>query len=185
MAFTLHMYGYALPCAAGDKNGEHFFVATQDRALQRACMAVPGGAVLFASVNGVHLETPSELQKQAAKQEEKRHMAPSETELKSAALAEVAAAQQEQRARPQLRRKKAKGPNPLSVQKPKKAKKAAAGTGAGGGASGGGEPKQQKQAAAAGGEGGEQPALKKRRQRRRGKGAAAGGPGGGTVSGSD
>ena len=35
---------------------------------QRACMAVPGGAVLFASVNGVHLETPSELQKQAAKQ---------------------------------------------------------------------------------------------------------------------
>lgn len=127
--------------SAGDKNGEHFFVATQDRALQvrwparhstrfpasrgwglllvvpccwthpamchslgqtghgrlqqflvlpklpstssrslpticctppalpqRACMAVPGGAVIFASVNGVHLETPSELQKQAAKQ---------------------------------------------------------------------------------------------------------------------
>lgn len=39
-----------------------------DSDLQRACMAVPGGAVLFASVNGVHLETPSELQKQAAKQ---------------------------------------------------------------------------------------------------------------------
>lgn len=128
--------------SAGDKNGEHFFVATQDRALQvrwparhtstnfpasrgwglllvvpccwthsamchslgetgygclqqflalpklpgtssrslpticctpaalpqRACMAIPGGAVIFASVNGVHLETPSELQKQAAKQ---------------------------------------------------------------------------------------------------------------------
>jgi len=34
MAFMLHMYGYALPFATGDKNAEHFFVATQDRALQ-------------------------------------------------------------------------------------------------------------------------------------------------------
>lgn len=54
--------------AAGDKNEEHFFVATQDKALQRRCMAVPGGAVLFASVNGVHLEQPSALQKQAVAQ---------------------------------------------------------------------------------------------------------------------
>lgn len=54
--------------AAGDKNEEHFFVATQDKALQRKCMAVPGGAVLFASVNGVHMEQPSELQKQTVAQ---------------------------------------------------------------------------------------------------------------------
>ncbi|PRW50990.1 rRNA-processing UTP23-like protein [Chlorella sorokiniana] len=189
--YPLHKCGHEDKCSAadclkaqlGDKNGEHFFVATQDRALQRACMAVPGGAVLFASVNGVHLETPSELQKQAAKQEERRHMAPSETELKSAALAEVAAAQQ-QRARPQLRRKKAKGPNPLAVQKPKKVKKAQAAGGGGGG--GGSEPKQQQQqeAAAAGAAGGEQAAAKKKRQRRRGKGAAEGG-GGGAGSGSE
>lgn len=43
-------------------------MATQDKGLQRACMGVPGGAVLFASVNGVHLETPSALQKEKAKQ---------------------------------------------------------------------------------------------------------------------
>jgi hypothetical protein len=36
--------------------------------MQRQCMAVAGGAVIFASVNGVHLETPSALQKQQAKQ---------------------------------------------------------------------------------------------------------------------
>jgi hypothetical protein len=39
-------------------------VATQDKGLQQQCMAVSGGAVLFASINGVHLEVPSEMQKQ-------------------------------------------------------------------------------------------------------------------------
>ncbi len=42
-------------------------MATQDKVLHRRCMSVPGGAVLFASINGVHLETPSALQKQRVK----------------------------------------------------------------------------------------------------------------------
>ena len=42
-------------------------MATQDKGLQRQCMAVSGGAVLFASINGVHLEVPSEMQKQRVK----------------------------------------------------------------------------------------------------------------------
>lgn len=56
------------PAPAGASNSDHFLIATQDRSLQRKAMAVPGGAVVFASVNGVHLETPSDLQKQKVKQ---------------------------------------------------------------------------------------------------------------------
>jgi hypothetical protein len=47
-------------------------VATQDKALQRRCMALPGGAVLFATVNGVQLEAPSELQKRRMAQASER-----------------------------------------------------------------------------------------------------------------
>ncbi|KAL4444025.1 hypothetical protein ABPG75_011762 [Micractinium tetrahymenae] len=180
--YPLHKCGHEDRCSAadcllaqlGDKNEEHFFVATQDKALQRQCMAVPGGAVLFASVNGVHLEQPSELQKQAVAQEDRKHMAPSEAELQTAALQEVAAAQQP-RDRPSLRRKKAKGPNPLSALPKKKKQAAAAGAGGRGG-------QQQRQQQAGGGSGGgsegKQQAGKRKRQRRRG-GRASGGGGGG------
>lgn len=168
--YPLHKCGHEERCSAadcllaqlGDKNEEHFFVATQDKALQRRCMAVPGGAVLFASVNGVHLEQPSALQKQAVAQEEQKHMAPSQAELQTAALQDVAAAGQP-RDRPPLRRKRAKGPNPLSAL-PKKKKK---------GAGGSGEQQQRQGPAGAGGGEGEQQAGKRKRQRRRG-GRAAG-----------
>lgn len=48
---------------AGERNAEHYFVATQDRALRVALGQQPGGASIFCSVNGVHLEPPSEAQK--------------------------------------------------------------------------------------------------------------------------
>lgn len=56
---------YAARClgGAGERNAEHYFVATQDRALRVALGQQPGGASIFCSVNGVHLEPPSETQK--------------------------------------------------------------------------------------------------------------------------
>ena len=56
---------YAALClgGAGECNAEHYFVATQDRALRVALGQQPGGASIFCSVNGVHLEQPSETQK--------------------------------------------------------------------------------------------------------------------------
>jgi len=42
--------------AAGESNPEHFFIATQDRELRAAIDSVPGGASIFASVNGLHLQ---------------------------------------------------------------------------------------------------------------------------------
>jgi U3 small nucleolar RNA-associated protein 23 len=59
---------FCRPTHAGEKNSEHFLIATQDRGLQRSVMRVPGGACVFASVNGVHLETPSALQQKQVKQ---------------------------------------------------------------------------------------------------------------------
>lgn len=133
--YPLHKCGHdeehcsAADCLAaqlGDKNEEHFFVATQDKVLHRRCMSVPGGAVLFASINGVHLETPSALQKQRVKLEEQRNLLPSQAELHSVALQVDGAAQQQPTTeRPSFRRKKAKGPNPLSLL-PKKRKEPAA-----------------------------------------------------------
>lgn len=95
-------------------------------------------------------------------QEEQRHLLPSQAELQSEALAEVAAARAPRGDRVPMRRKKAQGPNPLAARP--KQKKAAAG-----------RPQQQPQQQ---GEGGDAPA-KKKRQRRRGKGAAGGGGGDG------
>ena len=46
---------------AGDSNPEHFFVATQDRELRAAIDRVPGGASIFASVNGLHLQASCSL----------------------------------------------------------------------------------------------------------------------------
>lgn len=184
--YPLHKCGHEERCSAaecllaqlGTKNEEHFFVATQDRRLQRQCMAVAGGAVLYASVNGVHLEAPSATQKEAVAQEEQQHLLPSQAELLAPVLQELAEDQQaqhaqhaQQRDRPQLRHKRAKGPNPLAAL-PKKKKKAAGGAAAGGG---------QEVAAGASGAGGgreEQGGKRKRQRGRSGKGG--GGDGGGS-----
>ena len=40
----------------GTSNPDHFFLATQDRSLRAAVDRVPGGASIFASVNGLHLQ---------------------------------------------------------------------------------------------------------------------------------
>jgi hypothetical protein len=48
---------------AGERNTEHYFVATQDRGLRSALGLRPGGASVFVSVNGMHLEPPSDAQK--------------------------------------------------------------------------------------------------------------------------
>ena len=53
---------------AGMENQEHYFVATQDKALRVALGKLPGGASVFVNVNGVQMEQPSEVQRRAMKQ---------------------------------------------------------------------------------------------------------------------
>ena len=53
---------------AGDANAQHYFVATQEKALRGALGKVPGGASVFLNANGVHLEPPSEKQRRGVEQ---------------------------------------------------------------------------------------------------------------------
>ncbi|KAG2499800.1 hypothetical protein HYH03_002096 [Edaphochlamys debaryana] len=190
--------------AIGNRNEQHWFVATQDSALRRALGQIPGCPLVFATVNGVHLETPSEVTKQKAKRDEEatralpRHERAAEPMLAEAALAEL---RREGRAAQgpgpstsaRFRRNKAKGPNPLAskkkVKKPAPAQaqaqagKAGKGGGEAAGAEGGGKAapgggKKRAAESAGGGDGGAAAAeAERRRKRKRVKQAGAAGGG--------
>lgn len=68
--------------SAGGGNPEHLFIASQDRTLRAALMRQPGCAAVFASVNGLHLEAPSEAQKAEARSTEAQHLSIAPHELK-------------------------------------------------------------------------------------------------------
>ena len=55
-------------CNAGEANPEHYIVATQEKALRQTLGGIPGGATVFASVNGLHIEPPSDAQRKAIEQ---------------------------------------------------------------------------------------------------------------------
>ncbi|KDD72230.1 hypothetical protein H632_c3663p0, partial [Helicosporidium sp. ATCC 50920] len=96
-------------------NPEHFFVATQDRELQEKISHSSGGAVIFISVNGLHLLGPSEKDqhKAATKAERALHAPDQERKL----LKEARKAEGRQRTSAVFRVQAVKAPNPLSVKK--------------------------------------------------------------------
>ncbi|BDA48221.1 rRNA-processing protein UTP23 homolog [Coccomyxa sp. Obi] len=104
----------------GKDNPQHYFVATQDKALRVALGNLPGGASVFVNVNGVQLEQPSETQKRAVKEVDDSNMRVQKHELSQQALAELAELQKGPREKSIFKRKKSSGPNPLSVKKKKK-----------------------------------------------------------------
>lgn len=142
--YALHKCGHEDPVSAAqclaeqvvDGNHEHFFIATQDRALQRQVINLPGGAVLYTSVNGIHIENPSEAQKRhvQAKEITGVRFLPLLTKTKvkkdgsdgSGDEEGSSSGEEEEKRRPltggKFRRNIAKGPNPLSMQKKKKKK---------------------------------------------------------------
>lgn len=131
----------------GEKNTEHFFVATQDAELRKKFQEIPGVPVIYGLRNALFLEPPSAFQQQFAKaaEEERSHM--TEVEYKMLKLKKKRVANDEARDsseteedhileiqdprtnvkrnrvdktdKAQFKRKRAKGPNPLSC-KPKK-----------------------------------------------------------------
>ncbi|XP_049342671.1 uncharacterized protein LOC125806965 [Solanum verrucosum] len=103
----------------GENNSEHFFVATQDADLRRSLQKIPGVPVIFALRNALFLEQPSSFQRQFAKsaEEERLHM----TDLESQIInTNVKRNGSDVKDKVRFKRKKAKGPNPLSVLKKKK-----------------------------------------------------------------
>ncbi|XP_047332755.1 rRNA-processing protein UTP23 homolog [Impatiens glandulifera] len=125
----------------GDKNSEHFFVATQDADLRKNFQQVPGVPVVFGLRNALLLETPSASQRQFVKftEEDRSHMSELEFKMlkkieKGSDLDEHEEPQNietemlsnvkggkgiEAKDKAQFKRKKPKGPNPLSCKKRK------------------------------------------------------------------
>ncbi|KAK4349677.1 hypothetical protein RND71_032432 [Anisodus tanguticus] len=133
----------------GENNSEHFFVATQDADLRRSLQKIPGVPAIYALRNTLFLEQPSSFQRQFAQsaEEERLHMTDMEYNMlrlrKKRKLfddkeGDSSDAQEEEddvshvintnvkrngsdvKDKVHFKRKRAKGPNPLSVKKKKK-----------------------------------------------------------------
>ncbi|KAJ0729548.1 putative rRNA-processing protein Fcf1/Utp23 [Helianthus annuus] len=125
----------------GESNSEHFFVATQDVDLRRKFQEIPAVPVMFALRNALFLEPPSQSQQQFAKAAEEERSRLNELEIKmlsnkrkrsseadeafsNETIVElkknVSTRKTDVKDKVQFKRKKAKGPNPLSCKKKKK-----------------------------------------------------------------
>ncbi|EER99255.1 hypothetical protein BDA96_02G291600 [Sorghum bicolor] len=126
----------------GDKNPEHFFVATQDPGLREKLREIPGVPVIYGLKNSLFIEQPSVQQRKFAQLDEEKRLNMDISEykklLKAASEGKTAASENgsdgEQHERPisslvknalgvtdksKFKRNKAKGPNPLSCKKKK------------------------------------------------------------------
>lgn len=133
----------------GEKNSEHFFVATQDTDLRKKFQEVPGVPLIFGQRNSLLVEKPSAFQRQFVNSSEKERLHMTELEkqmlkkrikenlttheardaldanksLGDGTLGTQAVPMTNTTRRPgvkdkvQFKRKKAKGPNPLSCKK--------------------------------------------------------------------
>ncbi|KAJ0551259.1 putative rRNA-processing protein Fcf1/Utp23 [Helianthus annuus] len=129
----------------GESNSEHFFVATQDVDLRRKFQEIPAVPVMFALRNALFLEPPSQSQQQFAKAAEEERSRLNELEIKMLSNKRKRSLETDEQAdeafpnetivdlkknvstrktdvkdKVQFKRKKAKGPNPLSCKKKKK-----------------------------------------------------------------
>ncbi|XP_015055106.1 rRNA-processing protein UTP23 homolog [Solanum pennellii] len=136
---------YCITEVIGENNPEHFFVATQDADLRASLQKIPGVPVIFALRNALFLEQPSSFQRQFAKssEEERLHMTDleynmlkqmekrrlsdgnssvaSEEKIDDVSQAQIIKKNKSDvKDKVRFKRKKAKGPNPLSVLKKKK-----------------------------------------------------------------
>uniref|UniRef100_A0A0A0KTT8 UTP23 sensor motif region domain-containing protein n=2 Tax=Cucumis sativus TaxID=3659 RepID=A0A0A0KTT8_CUCSA len=131
----------------GESNPEHFFVATQDTNLRKQLQQIPGVPLIFGLRNALFMEQPSDVQRQFVKSLEEKRMHVSEVERdllkkKTKYVVEAEKTNEDEdledqnldtlvlkkkkknipsnlKDRPQFKRNKAKGPNPLSCLKKK------------------------------------------------------------------
>ncbi|XP_020212587.1 rRNA-processing protein UTP23 homolog [Cajanus cajan] len=139
----------------GEKNSEHFFIASQDTDLRKKLQEVPGVPLIYGLRNALFLEPPSAFQRQYVKtsEEGRLHMTVKEYQIfKDRVMNRLAGEQadnsnteilenvdsedqtinvkavkknittrnrMEIKDKPQFKRKRAKGPNPLSCKKKK------------------------------------------------------------------
>ncbi|RLN35640.1 hypothetical protein C2845_PM03G04440 [Panicum miliaceum] len=126
----------------GDRNPEHFFVATQDADLREKLREIPGVPVIYGLKNSLFIEQPSVQQRKFAQLDEEKRLNMDISEykklMKAASEGKTTASENgsdgEQHERPisslvknalgvadksKFKRNRAKGPNPLSCKKKK------------------------------------------------------------------
>ncbi|KAH1211695.1 rRNA-processing protein UTP23 [Glycine max] len=142
----------------GEKNSEHFFVASQDTDLRKQLQEVPGVPLIFGLRNALFLESPSAFQREYVKtsEEGRLHMTQKEYQIfkdrvmnrltgeeANNSITEIMEIEDSEdqtinvqavekgitsrnrmeiKDEPQFKRKRAKGPNPLSCKKKKSEK---------------------------------------------------------------
>ncbi|KAG1359547.1 rRNA-processing protein UTP23 [Cocos nucifera] len=128
----------------GEGNSEHFFVATQDADIRKKFREVPGVPVIYGLRNSLFIEQPSALQREYVKSTEGKRLHANESEFRkllkrelkgglandsgNEVLEEAQLMRNISTAKKMLgvaekskfKRKKAKGPNPLSCKKKKR-----------------------------------------------------------------
>ena len=97
-------------------NPHHYAVVTQSPEARASLRSIPGVPILFINRDILVMEDPSQKTLDTVKRLEKKSKSIPEVELKAIKLV----APVEKKKRPAKRRRNVKGPNPLSVKKPKK-----------------------------------------------------------------
>lgn len=94
------------------------WIATQDKRLREVLSGIAGVPCMFLTYNGLYVETPSEASKKAAQKAQDAASGVSEWELSTDAMKNLKALSKKHS--PSIfRKRKAKGPNPLSCLKKK------------------------------------------------------------------
>eukprot|EP00879_Flechtneria_rotunda_P023854 GHRR01025263.1.p1 GENE.GHRR01025263.1~~GHRR01025263.1.p1 ORF type:complete len:239 (+),score=112.09 GHRR01025263.1:609-1325(+) len=106
-----------LLAAVAGANSNHWWIATQDQALQTELGTQQAVPMLFASVNGLHLAEPAEQAKAAIAAGHMAAQTLQQHELKSEALQDLSELRPKDDSWKKFKRKKVKGPNPLSIRK--------------------------------------------------------------------
>ncbi|XP_071964584.1 rRNA-processing protein UTP23 homolog [Antedon mediterranea] len=101
-----------------DGNQHHYFIATQDPDLSNQLRKVPAAPLLYINFNAIVLEKPSLVSQKTADNKLSNKLAPSTEEKDTLKKLKQRFLPQAERVR--FKKKKPKGPNPLSVKKKKK-----------------------------------------------------------------
>ncbi|XP_033118695.1 rRNA-processing protein UTP23 homolog [Anneissia japonica] len=101
-----------------ESNSHHYFIATQDPDLSRHLRKIPAAPLLYINFNAIVLEKPSMVSQKTAESKITSKLAPSAEEKDTLKKLKQRFLPQNERKR--FKKKRPKGPNPLSVKKKKK-----------------------------------------------------------------
>ncbi|XP_046840114.1 rRNA-processing protein UTP23 homolog isoform X3 [Xenia sp. Carnegie-2017] len=102
----------------GENNEKRYFIATQDKELRNALRKIPGVPLLYINYNCIVMERPSFVCQKRATEVQTARIEPTDREMGT--LEQLKSSELKQPEIIRRKRKRAKGPNPLSCKKKKR-----------------------------------------------------------------